>query len=460
MDSKTSKPSRRGRVLLYTLQIIALVIALGFFTRNVFPSKSTPTPPPAPPYAFNPHKPYDPSDWKQPQAQHLSCLNTTSTFTTSLSHNLTSSNLYSWSLTDSSPTPPNNATLRGEISVQKGTIHQAADIHIVITARSTHPVDPGTLDVIVSPSGISIAYTPSQDQSCTTLHILILLRPTPTRHMHALTLRTRILDISIQDTLAWEIDTLSTHTSHGTLTFDDPHSTWSKPLIIHTFIASSLTGYLFAALAAHGQIILRNEQGGIGVPLLPRNSGPFRLERLQLSTRSGAIRTEMYARKWPAPARAFDHIVQIHSASGAIEAGVPHGVFSYVSSVSADVLVGLFPSGGIYNSEIYTYSQRGSTWFRLWDVLPQWGEGALGQMLSAHRVGVGELRVKYPAEWFGMLVGRVGEGSVEVEGEGLVGVERGEGWMRARRGEGGMGVLLGEVGRGGMSVRVGVGLRE
>jgi hypothetical protein len=346
-----------------------------------------------------------------------------------------------WQLLDSS-VPESRKSLRGHITVDRGSSSQASDMEVIVIIRSSDEKDLNNVHLHKSDSVLNIDYTFKDDSDvCTEVEMLVLLRPWPKRSLDWFDIRTSIFDIDYEPSLGWEINNLLTHTSHGDL-FMDSRFPYKDPLIAHNVSISSIDGIIFGWFIPDENLELRNEDGGIGAFICPRltEAVPFDPKSISISTVSGRVRVGLIYVVWPA--KVYTHRTKIESVSGDISAVVPHGVHTNISSISGTIKTAIRSYGAASpnaTSEIYTTSRSGDSWVMLYSPPNESLDESYNPLLntvSKHEVGEGQLWLNYPFAWFGKMEGKIEHGKLEFDGSLLEDIKRGEGYVTANRGKG------------------------
>lgn len=162
-----------------------------------------------------------------------------------------------------------------------------------------------------------------------------------------------------------------------------------------------------------------------------RKDLPFDPKSITMSSISGNIFSELVWQIWPE--QNFTHQYKIKTLSGNIEALVPHGSYTNLSSLNGNITAMLWPSLAANPplNKIYTSTPLGNTRLRLRD-----GPSPASNTLSRHEVGEGELLLRYPGSWYGDIEATVERGEIQFEATLIEDLERGDGYVKAKRGKG------------------------
>jgi hypothetical protein len=351
-------------------------------------------------------------------------------------------------------------TLCGIVKFERGNILQASDIEVQVIVKSTQEHGLQNINFDTSNTTLTMSHKTLEEYvHCIEVQVLVFLRPYPKRLLHLLEVRSSILDIRFDGSLAWHVDNLVTHTSHGDSWYEG--SRFADPLTTQNITTSSVSGEIFGFYVANGHLKLHNKHGRIGFPLIPRYDGtPFNLESLDVSTISANIHARAEYEEWDQ--RPLTHRTDIHSVSGSVYVGLPLGSVTNISSGTGEVFALLQPFAADApdaRSEIYTASREGTTFVSLDNVKPDTLKGKFDPMLnttSKHVVGEGQLQIRYPYSWYGNMEGSIESGSIEFDSSALDKFEKGEGWVKAKRGKSGESVMEARVGKGVMGVKLGI----
>ncbi|KAI4934843.1 hypothetical protein J4E85_002704 [Alternaria conjuncta] len=309
-----------------------------------------------------------------------------------------------WRLSDSF-----NSTgrLSGIIHVQRGDVDQTSDIEVRLEINSSSTTDYQNVIYNQSATSLSLDYLPSDHDGdvCTEIKVMIYFRPeSPVRLLDVLEIRSETFDLWVHD-WAWQINNLITHTSHGEYTYEGGKG--PDPLHPHNIDSSSTTGVIW---------------GWYGCEV------------------SGAINVAALWEYWPQ--QPFTHYTNIHSAYGNIVAEIPHGSFTSIVSISGNVNAYLRPFAAVSpndESTISTTTLHGNTIFHLDNANRELLDELYDPLLStksSHWVSSGDLYLRYPFSWFGMMDATGDKGSIKFGGSALDEVEEGDGFVKAVRGRG------------------------
>lgn len=240
-----------------------------------------------------------------------------------------------WQLLDFA-VPKSRKNLQGEIIIDRGNLFQTSDIDVRVIVRSNNEMDLDNVLFHRSDSALDIDYN-FRDRSdlCTEVQILVFLRPWPKRSLDLFNIRTSIFDIWFKPSLNWEINNLIAHTSHGESTMES--SPYTDPLIAHNVSVSSIDGLIFGWYTPDENLELRNKHGQIGIFLVPKlgTDSPFDPESISISSFSGDIHAETVFEVWPP--KTYTHRTKIETVSGKVDAQVPHGWYTNLSSISENI---------------------------------------------------------------------------------------------------------------------------
>jgi hypothetical protein len=368
-------------------------------------------------------------------------------------------------LFDSSPVQD----ARGAVIVVRGSENQGSDIEIDISTAYASPFIPDVLynfDALANT--LRLSYTSTK---CIQVKVFISLRPDVRKELREFSMTTEMLELSMQSSLAWTVDNLFLHTTHGNIDFSGTTGAY-ETMITHNVTASSATGEIFGWFVADANLHLRNDAGPIGVFLMPRlqKDIPLALQSITATTVSGDLDVSMYARGEPPspdgiwPMQPFTHNASVHSDSGCVHASMPMGNLMNFTSGSGDLAVSLIPFGAAdehARSNLRTYANQGATLVHVWNTLQKsLGDGKFDPLLSLrsrHKVENGSMMIRYPYSWYGELEGMASKGKLEFDGSSLSHVEKGAGWVRATRGNG-TSFMESWVEEGDLDIKIGLGL--
>jgi hypothetical protein len=280
--------------------------------------------------------------------------------------------------------------------------------------------------------------------------------------LDVLEIRSNILEIWTWN-LAWPINNLILHTSHGiNLFLAGKYNPEPNPRNISV---SSITGFVGGAYVCDGTIDLHSENGRIDLLLVPRftTGRTTHPDLISVSSTSGVVNIATLWDLWIQ--QPFTHRTEVHTFSANISADIPHGSLTNLSSVSGNISAYLRPfaaSRPTDDSAIYTSTQSGSTLIYLDNADREPLDELYDPLLhttSTHYVGSGTMALRYPFSWFGGMHATVGggeQGSIKFRGSALDEVERGEGYVKAVRGRGAGSRIEARVEAGMMDVTLGV----
>jgi hypothetical protein len=358
---------------------------------------------------------------------------------------------------------------RGAIIVSRGSENQASDVEINISTAYASPYMPEVLHSFDPPANtLRLSYTSTK---CIQVKVVISLRPDVRKKLRHFSMTTEMLELSMEPSLAWTVDNLSIHTTHGGISFSGAAGAYEN-LVTHNVTASSATGEIFGYFVADANLHLRNEAGTIGVFLIPRlqKDIPLALESITATTMSGDLFVDMYAFGEPPrpdhiwPMQPFTHSAHFHSDTGCVRASIPMGIAMNFTSGTSDLAVILIPFGAAdkhVTSDLRTDAKRGTTYVHVWNTLQKsLGNGRFDPLLSLrsrHKVENGSMMIRYPYSWYGELEGMINKGELEFDGSSLSHVEKGDGWVKATRGKGAS-FMESWVEEGDLDIKIGLGL--
>ncbi|KAH7088315.1 hypothetical protein FB567DRAFT_524127 [Paraphoma chrysanthemicola] len=349
--------------------------------------------------------------------------------------------------------------VRGEVNLRRGHPLQDSDIEVRVIVNSTEEGGLQNFILNTTESTLSLDYLPSGGKDlCTDIQVMIYLRPEVEFRQNSLELRSEILHMWVHGSLAWKIDNLILHTSYGDSTFEGTRL--PEPLITHNISVSSVAGTIFGWYPADGNLDIRNDKNMIGFFLVARYDRPFSPESISISSKSGTIDIRSIFEYWGS--RPMAHTTNIHSESGNIWLGIPHGSITNVSSQSGNIAAYLKPWGASSPddiSEFYTSTQIGNTRIYLTDMdldTPKKYFNPLLNTTSKHTARTGRMEICYPYSWYGEAEARIDSGSLMFDSSSLEEIERGDGWVKARRGNKGESRLEAYVESGEMEVLLGL----
>jgi hypothetical protein len=383
-------------------------------------------------------------------------------FSFNISHSHETAN--HWRLLDLS-NPNRRDRFSGRIHIQEGDPSQTSDIEVRLGIRSSSTTDHRNIVSDHSESSLDLDYLPSDDDEdvCTEITLTVYFRPqSPVRILDVLEIRSNILEIWTWN-LAWPINNLILHTSHGiNLFLAGKYAPESHPRNISV---SSITGFVGGAYVCDGTINLHTESGQIDLLLVPRftTGRTTQPELISVSSTSGVVNIGTLWDLWIQ--QPFTHRTEVHTVSANISADIPHGSLTNLSSVTGNISAYLRPFAATSptdNNAIYTSTQSGSTLFYLDNADREPLDELYDPLLhitSTHYVGRGMMALRYPFSWFGGMhatVGGGGQGSIKFKGSALDEVEQGEGYVKAVRGRGAGSRMEARVEVGMMDVTLGI----
>ncbi|KAH7077757.1 hypothetical protein BKA63DRAFT_601811 [Paraphoma chrysanthemicola] len=347
----------------------------------------------------------------------------------------------------------------GEVSLRRGHPLQDSDIEVRVIVNSTEDGDLQHVVLESSESTLTLDYAPSDAKDvCTDIRVMIYLRPEVEFVQDTLELRSEVLHMWVHGSLAWEINNLILHTSYGDSTFAGTR--YYEPLITHNISVSSVAGTIFGWYPADGNLDIRNDRNMIGFFLVPRYDRPFSPESVTISSKSGIIDIRSIFEYWGS--RPMTHTTKIHSESGNIWLGIPHGSITNISSQSGNIATYLKPWGASNPddiSEFYTSTQTGNTRIHLTNMdldTPKKYFNPLLNTTSKHTARTGKMEICYPYSWYGEAEARIDSGPLMFDSSSLEEIERGDGWVKARRGDKGESRLEAYVESGEMEILLGL----
>ncbi|KAF2277204.1 uncharacterized protein EI97DRAFT_432801 [Westerdykella ornata] len=399
----------------------------------------------------------------QEKNQYKSCSSVVASRSLEFGFNFTSDRAAEnrWRFLDSS-VPESHRSLRGQLTIDRGSFSQASDMEVHVTTRSSDENELENVHLHKSDSVLNFDYDfRAEKDVCTEVEIVVLFRPWPKRSLDWFDIRTSIFDINFEPSLGWEINNLRTHTSHGDVWMDSRFPS-NDPLIAHNASISSIDGVIFGWYIPDENLELRSEDGGIGGFICPRlaEGVPFDPKSILMSTLSGRIRVGLIYEVWPA--KVYTHRTKIESVSGDISAVVPHGTQTNISSISGSITTAIRPYGAASQnatSEIYTASRSGDSWVILYSPPNESLDGNYNPLLntvSKHEVGEGTLWLDYPFAWWGEMEAKIEHGKLEFEGNLLEDIKREEGHVTATRGKKGASQMEAHVSTGALTVHLGL----
>jgi hypothetical protein len=365
-------------------------------------------------------------------------------------------------LLDSSQLLPKQ-DMHGTISVKRGPSTQISDVKVDIAIQfsASSPIPDVRFGLEISKSTIQLDYMSTE---CIEVVAIIYLKPDSQKRLRELTLETEILDLNIQESLSWTVDNLSIHSSHGNTDFSG--TTGYEPMITHNVSFSTISGEIFGDYVADAHLHLFSESGHMGGFIMPRynSDAPIFPKSITATTSTGDIHLEMVGEWEDWPSQPFSHTTDIHSDAGYIWIALPHGCLTNVTNLTGDIAAIMIPFGTASKedqSEMHTFSSEGDMYVHFYNTLQHTlKDGQFDPLMntrSRHKVGRGNMRIRYPYSWYGDLEGAASKGQLEFDGSKLEDVERGEWWVKARRGHTGESFMESWVQEGDLDIKVGLG---
>lgn len=417
--------------------------------------------------AIQPYTSHVPHNMPQPRVQFERCTRYTTLETHYFGFNISTKESKQWQLLDSADAEARKH-LHGRIVVQPGTELQYSDIEVKAVLSSNDEADLGRLVLRDSELALNIEYNLDESvakaELCTEIEIFIYLRPFRNKIIDLFEVRSNILDIWFKESLTWKVHNFITHTSYGETTMEAFLPT-AERMVAHNVSVSSTYGLIYGQFIAPGENLeLRNEDGEIGIYLLPNYFSPsttFDLDSISISTASGAITVIGYF-DVPWPEKDYTHQLSVSTDSGYIRSQAPHGSFTNYSSNSGDVTCYLRPYGTKdqgTKSEIYTTTQSGELAVRVSEAF-ELGNGRHNpnhNTVSEHSVENGKMTLRYGYDWLGELEADIRNGVLDFDGSSLENVERSEGYVKAKRGKIGESQINAHVVNGQLDIKLGLG---
>ncbi|KAF2656304.1 hypothetical protein K491DRAFT_778120 [Lophiostoma macrostomum CBS 122681] len=395
-----------------------------------------------------------------------------------------------WRLLDFSA-PESRKSLRGGITIARGSPLQTFEIETLITISSYDAQDLDNVIVGKVDSGLNMGYQFRDNHDhCTEVSITIFLKPSKL-DIFLFNIWTNIFDISFESQLGWTINHLHTHTAHGSTTMDN--RPYIEALYAHHIEMVSLSGAIKGYFRPYSSLHLSTTSGPITLSVdlsqifhssrTPDIPTTLPIPSLSITTHSGPIYIQ--STHDLLPSYPFTHTTTLSTQTGNIYAVLPHGFSTGASTVTGNVTLYLrtykAAEPGLRN-DLWTSSVSGDvrvfvseprdtaagTGNRVQQVTRPGITAAKGEeneqynpllsMVSSHNnLGEGgSMMLRYPRAWYGKLEAEVRDGRVDVKGSLLWGVERGEGFVRATRGFDGRSQMGVVVNRGVVDLSVGL----
>lgn len=345
----------------------------------------------------------------------------------------------------------------GKVSVIRGNKFQSSDIEVWALIKSDDKSDIDNILFNSSESALNLDYSyVAPRRACTEVYLVVFLRPWPRRSLDVLEVRTELLDVTINENLSWEVDSLIAHSSQGTLLYQNSEP--NEPLVTHNISVSSSSGDVLGLFPANGNLDIQNKYGRIDFRLVHYNEH-FHLESLWVLSWYGHVHIDTALENWPS--RPLNHVTTIQSGWGDIKALLPHGSMTRLGTESSiEVRLKTFGTLNPYEANDFaTVSREGSSHVYLLGPDAESLDGYYSpflNMTSHHVANLANLVVRYPDTWYGRIDAEVGRGStLDFRSEKLHDVERGKGYIKATRGNHGESRFNAWVDEGKMDIQIG-----
>ncbi|OAL45454.1 hypothetical protein IQ07DRAFT_683889 [Pyrenochaeta sp. DS3sAY3a] len=393
----------------------------------------------------------------QPKLQYDKCTSVVTSKARHFEYNITTggSAPIQWHFQESSP-PLAWWNFRGKVAVLRGDKSQSSDIEVRLVIKSDDESEIDNIILNSSEAALNLYYAYTEPrQTCTEVHVMILLRPWPRRSLDILDVRTQLLDVTINEHLNWEVGNLIAHSSQGTLLYQN--SVADEPLVTHNVSVSSWRGDVLGLFPANGNLDVKNDYGHVDFRLVHYNEY-FELESIKVSTMNGHIHIDTALESWPR--RPLNHTSMITSDYGNINGLLPHGSTTFLSTESSiEVKVKTFGTFNPYDpNDFRTVTREGTNHVHLLEPDPESIDGYYSpflNMTSHHVANLAKLVVRYPDSWYGTIDAGIFLGPLDFRSKKLHKVERGNGYIKATRGKHGESTFNAWVDDGEMDIQIG-----
>lgn len=338
---------------------------------------------------------------------------------------------------------PPSGNFKGKIEVKRSPLGQDSDIRVDIYSQSTSLTFLERLAMEEKTDGLSIRSERSAPEGCTVMNIFVSV--SPGLSLDRLNLKVQNFAVELRKGLALDTSQTDIFTVTEPVANSEIRNYSPDKLSIKT-----LTGRIFGDFPIPRALYLSTEAGDINIrtPVFPRRD----VDAVSVHARS--VSSNMVIQADPAltiyhsPAHlsALDFQVTVKSVSGSITiSNLPQGSSTTLESVAGSVdakllQLGLWGTDALHESRIITEVPFGQTDLTLatplFQTLPAdlldtvkpkdasiQNDSTLTSMVSKHKTQFGNLHLRYPSTWEGVIKGSTLSGSLDAVGQGLDVVE-------------------------------------
>ncbi|CAZ81971.1 unnamed protein product [Tuber melanosporum] len=348
-----------------------------------------------------------------------------------------------WGLTFRQEQLPNSPlTVKGNVRIKPYTPRggRNGDVIIDLDMKMSHRDVQSMIEIQAVTDGVVIRTKPQgswSTLSCLTIAATISI-PLTNPHIRGAGVYTETLGITVEPSCDLVTELLELKTVAGDITLNNSFGVEASELKIST-ISGSINGH-FGLLKS---IELYAASGAIKSSVFPlEHKHTDDIASYRATTISGHIDTSFSDTNLPR--RTYE--TEVNTTAGRIRGQYLLGHALSLRTTSGSISSTIIPTGA-RNAQLSTVSSQGSTELRFKRGL---GAGRLG-LFAKHEAICGNVNVKYPADFEGVLTASTVAGRIAIGGEGVNTVA--SGWPITRRVDGTKGV--GRVGRGGTIEAVG-----
>jgi hypothetical protein len=196
--------------------------------------------------------------------------------------------------------------------------------------------------------------------------------------------------------------------------YKKPLCTRSRETIIDTG-----SGSIQGTYSLYDLLSISSSSGSINVNIEPKDasSSSSKPARLRIITSSGSIQAYVPFLSASLPNRTYE--TDISSTSGSIDATLFHGKRTSLHTSSGRISASLSPYGpNTSRSDLDVHTMAGSIDVAIEPSLSD-PSAPLRLFYASYRAGSASLRLRYPAQWEGVIEGRTGTGSMRINWGGL-----------------------------------------
>ena len=333
-----------------------------------------------------------------------------------------------------------NSKLSGKIELRSSSTSEDRDLKIELEMQSTSLTFLQRLSLDQMRDGMTLGSDRPSPDGCTIINLVVYVKPGLA--FDRVVVHARHLAVELTKGLALTVSETYVSTDHEPIADSE-----AQNFIPDQFSVKTLTGRIFGAFPISNLLSLTTESGSIDIrtPVLPLTN--IDAATLQARSVSSSIvvngDTALQSLKPPANFSNVDRRTDLRSVSGQISIGnIPQGSSTFLETVAGSIDATLLPSGCWgsdlhFQSNITTRAPFGQTIFTLAPLSPQeesvethetrdtsmHHEPKMRNVRSSHSTQFGNLHLRYPSAWEGVIRGITLSGSLDAAGEGLDVVE-------------------------------------